>query len=168
MCPHLYSTVHKLWLKHRIDALSSAVQWSYDDLHCKEDPIYVFPGMKLHGFVPNSYIHVSVSDLYIPTSGPPILPHLGVCTQCPPWPPAECRCTLSAPSRPHLSGTWDEIRAWFIFKIFLFHVCMISSDWHAIFKRVIFYFTSIKHKFNFLFVNKFNFKIFIFPDKKNI
>jgi hypothetical protein len=24
--------------------------------------------------VPNSYIHVSVSNLYIPTSGPPILP----------------------------------------------------------------------------------------------
>ncbi len=74
MCPHLYSTVHKLWLKHGIDALSLAVdsyahrvQWNYDDLHCKEDPIYVFPGMKLRGFVPNFYIYVSVSDLYIPT-----------------------------------------------------------------------------------------------------
>jgi hypothetical protein len=29
--------------------------------------------MKLRGFVPNSYIHVSVSDLYIHTIGPPIL-----------------------------------------------------------------------------------------------
>jgi hypothetical protein len=39
--------------------------------HCKEDPIYVFPEMKLRGLVPNSYIHVSVSDLYIPRIGPP-------------------------------------------------------------------------------------------------
>jgi hypothetical protein len=29
--------------------------------------------MKLYGLVPNSYIHVSVSDLYIPTIGLPIL-----------------------------------------------------------------------------------------------
>jgi hypothetical protein len=29
--------------------------------------------MKLRGFVPKSYIHVSVSDLYIPTIGLPIL-----------------------------------------------------------------------------------------------
>ncbi len=35
-------------------------------LHCKEDLIYVFPEMKLHGLVPCFYIHVSVSDLYIP------------------------------------------------------------------------------------------------------
>jgi hypothetical protein len=27
--------------------------------------MYVFPEMKLHGLVPNSYIHESVSDLYI-------------------------------------------------------------------------------------------------------
>jgi hypothetical protein len=29
--------------------------------------------MKLSGLVPNSYIHVSVSDLYLPTIGLPIL-----------------------------------------------------------------------------------------------
>ena len=29
--------------------------------------------MKLRGLVPNFHIHVSVSDLYIPTIGPPIL-----------------------------------------------------------------------------------------------
>ncbi len=29
--------------------------------------------MKLRGVVPNFHIHVSVSDLYIPTIGPPIL-----------------------------------------------------------------------------------------------
>ncbi len=31
-------------------------------LHCKEDPIYVFLEMKLSSLVPNSHIHVSVSD----------------------------------------------------------------------------------------------------------
>jgi hypothetical protein len=30
--------------------------------HCKQDPIYVFQEIKLRGLVPNSYIHVSVSD----------------------------------------------------------------------------------------------------------
>jgi hypothetical protein len=35
-------------------------------LHYTENPIDVFPKMKLRGFVPNSYIHLSVSDLYIP------------------------------------------------------------------------------------------------------
>jgi hypothetical protein len=40
---------------------------------CKEDPIYVFPEMKLRTLAPNSYIHVSVSDLYIPRIGLPIL-----------------------------------------------------------------------------------------------
>jgi hypothetical protein len=41
-------------------------------LHCIENPIYVFPEMKLHGLVPNSYIHVSVSDLYIPRTSMPM------------------------------------------------------------------------------------------------
>jgi hypothetical protein len=34
--------------------------------HCIENPIYVFLEKELHGLNPNSYIHVSVSDLYIP------------------------------------------------------------------------------------------------------
>jgi hypothetical protein len=34
--------------------------------HCTQNPIYVFLEMKLSGFVPNSYIYVSVSDFYIP------------------------------------------------------------------------------------------------------
>jgi hypothetical protein len=33
--------------------------------------------MTLRGLVPNSYIRVSVSDLYIPTVGLPILLHVG-------------------------------------------------------------------------------------------
>ncbi len=32
-------------------------------LHCKQDPIYVFPEMKLRGPAPNFYINLSVSDL---------------------------------------------------------------------------------------------------------
>ncbi len=35
-------------------------------VHCTKNPIYVLPEMKLCGLFPNSYIHVSVSDLYIP------------------------------------------------------------------------------------------------------
>jgi hypothetical protein len=38
-------------------------------LHCSENPIYVLPEMKLRGLLPISYIHVSVSDLYIPRIG---------------------------------------------------------------------------------------------------
>ncbi len=34
--------------------------------------IYVFPEKELRGLIPNFHIHVSVSDLYIPTFGPPI------------------------------------------------------------------------------------------------
>ncbi len=41
-------------------------------VHCKEMWIYVFPEKELRGLSPNFYIHVSVSDLYIPTFGPPI------------------------------------------------------------------------------------------------
>jgi hypothetical protein len=40
-------------------------------LHYTEHPIYVFPEMKLRCLVPNSNIHVSMSDLYIPRIGLP-------------------------------------------------------------------------------------------------
>jgi hypothetical protein len=40
--------------------------------HCIENPVYVLPEMKLRGLVPNSYIHVSVSGLFIPRIGLPI------------------------------------------------------------------------------------------------
>jgi hypothetical protein len=36
-------------------------------LHCTENTKQIFPEMKLRGLVPNFCIHVSVSDLYIPT-----------------------------------------------------------------------------------------------------
>jgi hypothetical protein len=49
---------------------------SYQDifllLHCTENPIYVFPEVKLRGVDPNSYTHVSVSNLYGPRIGLPI------------------------------------------------------------------------------------------------
>ncbi len=42
-------------------------------LHCTKNSKQIFPESKLCGFVPNFCIHVSVSHLYIPTMGPPIL-----------------------------------------------------------------------------------------------
>jgi hypothetical protein len=42
------------------------------EVHCTKNPIYVFPETKLRGLVPNSYINVSVSVLYIPRIGLPI------------------------------------------------------------------------------------------------
>jgi hypothetical protein len=50
--------------------------------HWKEDPIYVSPEMKLSGFLPKFHIHVSVSDLYISTIGPPILLQRNRQTDC--------------------------------------------------------------------------------------
>jgi hypothetical protein len=37
--------------------------------HCTENLKQIFPEMKLHRLIPNSYIHVSGSDLYILTIG---------------------------------------------------------------------------------------------------
>ncbi len=44
-----------------------------DALYCTENYKQIFPEMKLRGLVPNLYIYVSVSDLYILTIGQPIL-----------------------------------------------------------------------------------------------
>jgi hypothetical protein len=40
--------------------------------HCNENPVYEFPEYELLGLSTNFYIHVSVSDLYIPRIGPHI------------------------------------------------------------------------------------------------
>jgi hypothetical protein len=40
-------------------------------MHCTENSKQILPEMKLHGFVPKFYIHVSVSDLYIPCANSP-------------------------------------------------------------------------------------------------
>ncbi len=39
-------------------------------MHCTKNLIYVFPEMKL--LVPSSYIHLSVSEIYVPRIGLPI------------------------------------------------------------------------------------------------
>ncbi len=41
--------------------------------HCAEKSKKIFPEMKLRGPVPNSYIHVSVRGLFVPTISPPVL-----------------------------------------------------------------------------------------------
>jgi hypothetical protein len=41
--------------------------------HNTENSKQIFPGKKLRGLSPNFHIHVSVSDLYIPTIGLPVL-----------------------------------------------------------------------------------------------
>jgi hypothetical protein len=38
----------------------------------QRNPIYVFPEKELRGHSPNFHMHVSVSDLYIPSIGPHI------------------------------------------------------------------------------------------------
>jgi hypothetical protein len=42
--------------------------------HNTENSKQISPGKELRGYSPNSYIHVSVSDLYIPLINLPILP----------------------------------------------------------------------------------------------
>ncbi len=59
-------------LQERMDPPLSATpqQATTLQMHCTQNPKQIFPEMKLRGFVPNFYIHVSVSDLCIPTIGP--------------------------------------------------------------------------------------------------
>jgi hypothetical protein len=71
-------------------ALQPLSTWSVHDIlldtvHGKEDPISLFPEMKLRGLVPYSYIHVSVSDLYISTIGLPILLNRSQIHECRNW-----------------------------------------------------------------------------------
>jgi len=46
---------------------------THSQLHCNENPHYVFPEKEIRGLSPTFHIHVSVSDLYIPTVNLPIL-----------------------------------------------------------------------------------------------
>jgi len=39
-------------------------------MHCTENRMDVFPEKELRSLSPNSCIHVSVSDLYVPRIGP--------------------------------------------------------------------------------------------------
>ncbi len=60
---HRYSSrpMNSLWCAMR----SFGVPWGGQSrLHCKENPIYVFPEKKLRGLSSNFHINVFVSDLY--------------------------------------------------------------------------------------------------------
>ncbi len=63
---------------------ASAVIWfrSAQSSHCKEISIYLFAEKELRGLSPNFHIHVSLSDLYIPTLGPPIFLQQNRQTDC--------------------------------------------------------------------------------------
>jgi hypothetical protein len=64
--------------KFRIRCLSADLRikeskshlWRKNIVHCTENLKHIFPEMKLRGLVPDFYVHVSVSDLYIPMIGP--------------------------------------------------------------------------------------------------
>jgi hypothetical protein len=51
-----------------VSSFAAPTEFCFLILHCKENPIYVFPEKKLRGLSPNFHIHVSVSDLYTPGS----------------------------------------------------------------------------------------------------
>ncbi len=54
-------------------SISTLVWYSTLQRHNTENSKQVFPGKELRGYSPNSYIHVSMSDLYIPLIGLTIL-----------------------------------------------------------------------------------------------
>ncbi len=72
---HRYSSrpMPSLWYAMRSSVLEPPGVHTQDHWHtAKKIQIYVCPEKKLRGLSPNFHIHVSVSDLYIPTIGPPI------------------------------------------------------------------------------------------------
>jgi hypothetical protein len=60
----------RLGLIH-VDAKSISFCVEENQCTLKRNSTYIFPEKELRGLSPNFYIHVSVSDLYIPTIGPP-------------------------------------------------------------------------------------------------
>jgi hypothetical protein len=74
----LYNIVEDLLAEHDEEELDRQLKPTARGItlrigsHCSENPIYVFPEKELRGLSPKSYIHVSVSDLYIPRIGPHI------------------------------------------------------------------------------------------------
>jgi hypothetical protein len=58
---------------HIIDYIVMDIVWIAACTHCKENPISVLlPKKKLRDLSLNFHIHISESDLYIPTIGSPI------------------------------------------------------------------------------------------------
>jgi hypothetical protein len=71
----MYSTVHftENWTNFPRNVGDACCDALTLQMHYKENSKQIFPELKLCSLVPNFYIHVSVSDLYIPTIGLPIL-----------------------------------------------------------------------------------------------
>jgi hypothetical protein len=99
-------------------------------MHCNENPINVFPEMELCGLSPNLHIHVSVSDLYIPRTGPHIF--LQQKRQADHWEYINC-------SQTHECGNWDGGRAipflgMFVsnFRYFVFAVCVLPKGFISV------------------------------------
>jgi hypothetical protein len=67
----------RIWrLAQDIQKTANTTRTTMHKVHCKtlhENSKQIFPGEELRGYSPNFYIHVSVSDLYIPLIGLPIL-----------------------------------------------------------------------------------------------
>jgi hypothetical protein len=62
--------VHSSSERPYINENSDSISLPSLQMHCTENSKQIFPEMKLCGLVPNFYIHVTVSDLNIPTIGP--------------------------------------------------------------------------------------------------
>ncbi len=73
-----------------------AVHYTTMQRQYTENSKQIFPEMKLRGLVPNSYIHVSVRDLYIHTIG------LSIVLQENRWTSRDINS-----SQIHLCGNWD-------------------------------------------------------------
>ncbi len=65
-------TTVQILFSEKLFLICIAFRVLFNSSHCTKNPIYVCPEIKLRGLVPNSYIHVSVSDLYIHRIGLPI------------------------------------------------------------------------------------------------
>ncbi len=63
----------KLFTRRKCSFLATVAKKSALQRQNTENSNQISPGKELCGYSPNSYIHVSVSDLYIPQIGLPVL-----------------------------------------------------------------------------------------------
>ncbi len=98
---------------------SSQAKFSWHvNIHCNENPIYVFPEKELRGLSPYFHIHVSVSDLYIPR----IAPHISSSTIG-----RSIVGIYKSLTDTHECGNWDWGRAIPFLGIFVFSVLCLCS-----------------------------------------